>query len=416
MRKPFYGWIILLAGIMIMAISVGIVYNCLPLYIVPICDEMGFSRRAGATMETLYSVGAILVAATSVRLYKRFKIQHTMRIAAVVLSLAYFCYSRAHALWEFCLISLTASYALWSLAYIPFAIVLNNWFHKHSGCVIGLTFMGTGIGGMLFNPIVGGLIASIGWRHTFSAMSIVLAGVLIPCMLLIRDSPAEKGLEPLGTEGGGDAPSCRGDVPAGVDMAHARREARFYLLAISMAMLNVIGTGFVMTFGSYLSDRGYGVEAASRIMAGMMASLAVGKISLGWLYDRLGHRLATALAGISLAATLFAALCLPGTAAVLVMVAAFALGLAFGSVASPILTKAAYGMRDFSRINGFFVMTSGVVSSFGPVFSGWICDMTGSYEGSYWIYLGLALVFPVIIIVCLPRRKQVAAGLGEKNR
>ena len=46
---------------------------------------------------------------------------------------------------------------MWLLAYVPYAIILSNWFHKRTGFVIGLTYMGTGIGGMLFSPVVGRL-------------------------------------------------------------------------------------------------------------------------------------------------------------------------------------------------------------------------------------------------------------------
>lgn len=56
-KKIYYGWIIVAVGV-IMMMSYGIVNNCISLYVVPICSELGFTRKAGAFMSTLYSAGA----------------------------------------------------------------------------------------------------------------------------------------------------------------------------------------------------------------------------------------------------------------------------------------------------------------------------------------------------------------------
>ena len=51
-KKIYYGWIIVAVGV-IMMMSYGIVNNCISLYVVPICSELGFTRKAGAFMSTL---------------------------------------------------------------------------------------------------------------------------------------------------------------------------------------------------------------------------------------------------------------------------------------------------------------------------------------------------------------------------
>lgn len=68
-KKIYYGWIIVAVGV-IMMMSYGIVNNCISLYVVPICNELGFTRKAGAFMSTLYSAGGMLVSAVSSSLYQ----------------------------------------------------------------------------------------------------------------------------------------------------------------------------------------------------------------------------------------------------------------------------------------------------------------------------------------------------------
>ena len=59
-KKIYYGWIIVAVGV-IMMMSYGIVNNCISLYVVPICSELGFTRKAGAFMSTLYSAGGRII-------------------------------------------------------------------------------------------------------------------------------------------------------------------------------------------------------------------------------------------------------------------------------------------------------------------------------------------------------------------
>ncbi|MDY4398785.1 MAG: MFS transporter, partial [Eubacteriales bacterium] len=98
---------------------------------------------------------------------------------------------------------------------------------------------------------------------------------------------------------------------------------------------------------------------------------------------------------------------MPGTLPIIFEIALFSLGFAFGSVAIPIIAMAAFGERSFSRVNGMFMTATGIAAAMGPVFSGYICDTTGSYAGSYRAYVVIAAVFTVVIILCLAKKEKV---------
>lgn len=248
-KKIYYGWIIVAVGV-IMMMSYGIVNNCISLYVVPICSELGFTRKAGAFMSTLYSAGGMLVSAVSSSLYQAIPVKKSMRVAAVTLSAAYFCYFFADKLWQFYIISAVAGCAMWLLAYVPYAIILSNWFHKRTGFVIGLTYMGTGIGGMLFSPVVGRLIETVGWRECFAIMSIIVAFAVIPGSFIVRDKPEEKGLLPYG-ERNADEAARHISEPEGMYFHDIIRSPRFYAIAIGLSALSFVNTGFAGTFAAY---------------------------------------------------------------------------------------------------------------------------------------------------------------------
>lgn len=403
-KKIYYGWIIVAVGV-IMMMAYGIVNNCVSLYVVPICDDLGFTRKAGAFMSTLYSAGGMLVSAISSSLYQFISVKKSMRISAVTLSAAYFCYFFADKLWQFYLISAIAGCAMWLITYVPYAIILSNWFHKRKGFVIGLTYMGTGLGGMLFSPVVGRIIDMVGWRECFAIMSIIVAFAVIPGSFIVRDKPEEKGLLPYG-EGNAEEAARHISEPEGMCFHDIIRSPSFYAIAIGLSALSFANTGFAGTFAAYMSDLGYPISVASAVVSGNMASLALGKMSLGWIYDKLGSIVGTALSGAFLAAAIAAGLLMPGTLPVICEIVMFSLGFAFGSVAIPIISMAAFGERSFSKVNGAFMAVTGIAAAMGPVFSGHVCDTTGSYAASYMAYVVITVVFTAVIILCLAKSKE----------
>lgn len=404
LKKPYYGWIIVALGMVIMAASVGIVNNCMSLYIVPICDEMGYSRKAVSMLNTLLSVGSMAVAAVSAELYHHFSVRRTMQASAVVISAGYFVFAFANKLWQFYAICVVVACALWLLAYIPFAVILSNWFHKRTGFVIGLTYMGTGMGGMIFSPIIGSLIANVGWRQAMVTMAIVMAAVHIPSTFLLRDRPEDMGLKPYGAQEEKEQAQHRDTLP-GIPFAVGKHGAKFIFIAIAASVLCFANIGFCTNLPAHMSDRGYSIETASRIMSATMASLAVGKISLGWIYDKFGSRFATAIAGLMLAACPIAGIFLPGVGPIVCIVVCFSLGMAFGSVGIPIVAREAFGLRDFDRYNGALNAITGVLSAAAPIFSGFIYDATGSYVPAFVAFAAASVIFTAVLVLCL-RNKQ----------
>lgn len=399
-ERPYYGWIIVALGILIMGASVGIVNNCMSLYVVPICEEMGYSRKAVSVLSTILSVGSMAVSAISAALYHRFSVRRTMQISAVAISVGYFMLSRARELWQFYIICMVVACALWLLAYIPFAVILSNWFHRRTGFVIGLTYMGTGLGGMVFSPVIGTLIANSGWRQAMATMAVIMAAVHIPCTFFLRDRPEDMGLKPYGWDDVEEAVQHRDTLP-GIPFEVGSHGIKFLLMVAAISVLSFVNVGFSTNLPSHLADRGYSIEAASRVMSATMASLAVGKISLGWIYDKFGSRFATALSGLMLAACPLAGIFLPGAGPVACIVLCFSLGMAFGSVGIPIVAREVFGIRDFDRYNGAINAISGVLSALAPVFSGFVYDASGSYAAAFVVYIAAAVIFTAVLVFCI---------------
>ena len=404
-RRIFFGWVVVACGILVMSVTHGVVQNCFSLYIKPVTEALGFTRQGFSVCQTLTNVIYMGIALFSGKIFERFKVLGLMRIACIVLPAAYFCYSFCTQLWMFYAVSVVVGVATSFLTFLPFTLIISNWFEDRRGLAIGICFMGSGLGGMLFNALAGGWIEAFGWHAVFRILAGIQALVMIPILFLVlRVSPQEVGLQPLGS---GPVASEGGSAPVyGLTLAQAMRSFRFWALIFTALIVGLTSTMLSNTIVPHLSDIGYASTYASGVMSCYMGLLAVCKILLGGMYDRLGMRKSTF---ISVSAILVGLLGLYFGAFQpmhLFIVAGAALGCAVGTVAYPILTQSAFGTRAYATIYGIITAANSLASSVCPIFTNSVYDGTGSYSPALVTSIVLALAVLGLLFTIRPLRPE----------
>ena len=242
-RRIFFGWVVVACGILVMSVTHGVVQNCFSLYIKPVTEALGFTRQGFSVCQTLTNVIYMGIALFSGKIFERFKVLGLMRIACIVLPAAYFCYSLCTQLWMFYAVSVVVGVATSFLTFLPFTLIISNWFEDRRGLAIGICFMGSGLGGMLFNALAGGWIEAFGWHAVFRILAGIQALVMIPILFLVlRVSPQEVGLQPLGS---GPVASEGGSAPVyGLTLAQAMRSFRFWALIFTALIVGLLGLYF----------------------------------------------------------------------------------------------------------------------------------------------------------------------------
>ena len=162
----FYGWLVVIACFLVMGVSVGVVNNSNGVYVKPVCADMGFSRGAMAMNNTIIAACQMAVAFLAGRIYARFELKAVMRVSGLVMGLGYMAYSQARNLWMFYGISLVVGLAQGLLVAVSVSMLITNWFHARRGTAMGIASMGSGVGGMICNPLAAQLIGTVGWRQT----------------------------------------------------------------------------------------------------------------------------------------------------------------------------------------------------------------------------------------------------------
>lgn len=402
-RKSFNGWFIVAAGMAMMATSVGIVNNCFGLLVVPACTELGFSRQAMAGNQTMLSLGVLITALTGGKLFNRRNLVGYMRAGSLVMCALYFLFAVVKSLPLFYVVALATGIAQGTINFMAFTLLISAWFRENRGLAMGLTYMGSGLGGMLFNAIGGRLIENIGWRRTVVVYGIILCAVILPLVFfVIRMDPKaieeEKEIKPAGKKGA--RTFLR--VPA------------FYIIGLDIIVSGMAVNGIATTSTPYYTDVFSSGTIAANLASGFMASLAFGKFFLGVLYDKLGMIRSTLLTRALLIISLLSLMLGRHPAFVATFLLLVGLAAATSSISVPFFSRAVSTAETETEITGIYSALSSLGALCAPVFCGGFCDRTGSYAQAYLVMAVMVAVILAPVMLTLERLQKRQRGAPKQ--
>ena len=407
-KKIFYGWIIVAAGCVIMAATMGILSNCNSLFIKPISEDLGLSRQAVSAIISLLNFGSMAASFFAGRIFNETNIIRIMKAAVIVMVLSCFVSSFATDIRMLYVTFAINGITMCLTTTLPMTFILNNWFKDKVGYALGLASMGSGFGGALFSAIAGQLITRTGWRMTYRILALSILVTAVPCIfLLLRLKPEEMGLEPYREKKESTEQTAGSDEPlTGYTFAEARRKPLFWIICVAAVTLGFCMNGMYSSVSANLQDNGYSLAFSANFISICMLVMAACKILLGKVFDRFGVRIGFCWACLWLfLATLGLLLCrIP--AALLLIVVGIGFGFIFGAVVFPLSIPLIFGKKDYRSIMGPYASLISMGGVFGPVIFGRVYDMTGSYNPAY--IFNLIAVGAVILIMfrLLPNRND----------
>ena len=380
-----------------LAVQNGIVMSFAVLYL-PLVTEFGASRAEVATVQSavllLGGLGAPLVGWAFDRLGPRRLVQYGALVAAAGFLLAV----RAHSL-----PALVASYGvvgglgLAALGSQPNMAVAALWYPGARGRAIAVVDLGTGFGAFCFIPLAQALVTAAGWRATLLVWVALLIGVLIPLNAFQRLPPAVHAT---------DAPAAgRGHWT----LRSAARSSPFWWIALmrfcGAAAFPVMNVHMV----AYAIGQGIAPAAAATALGAVSLVSLAGRLTTGYLSDRIGRAATLTLAYGSAAAGVgcLAMLAVTQRPQWLIAYVAF-YGMAQGSSGIIAAARCAdvFAGPTFGAIYGVLGLAVGPGEALGAWLGGRLFDATGSYLPAF----GFAVVALVAGVVAIWRVRAGAAS------
>ncbi len=373
------------------SISVGILIYSFALFVVPWVDEFSASRRnvMFAVMLSQMATGALSPFAG--RAMDRFAVRMLVPLGACVMGLGLVLVSQAQALWQIVLLFATilpAGMVLFGT--LASQTLITRWFTGKRGFAMGISAMGTSLGGFLFPPLVQLLIDEFGWRGAMQVLGVATVVLVAPLAWRV-----------LAREPDTVAQSASGSTPAPLPQhwstAELLRSRMFWLPVIAFIPLNA-GFGAVQfNLGAYTADLGYGASSAALLISLTSFAMIVGKFTFGSLGDRIDHRYLYGVAAVVLGFALLAFQAAPSYERMVagVLMLGFATGASMPLMG--VIYASRFGARAFGRVMGL-AHTFFMLGAIGPLFAGWVFDETGSYDPA----------FMALLVIMVP----MAAGIA----
>jgi len=298
--KFLYGWYMVAAS-WIMIFLTGAV--AVSIFFKPMLEDFGWDR---AVLSSVQSVALIVFTIASPflgRLIDRFGSRAMILVTVVTQVFSRVFNGVATNIWH-----LYLARFLFGVNALPATqILLNRWFVKRRGRVLGIAATGMAAGTMALAPISQYLILLWGWRATMLFWAAVTLVITLPLALSIKDNPEDKGYGPDGElldrvkstdpspEQEDTTLQAKLVVQKGSSFPEAVRTRSFWFLSASHFICG-IGCGFMMThIVIFATDVGYSDMIGASLVSVQGGVNLVGVLVTGVLSDRIARKNVLAL-------------------------------------------------------------------------------------------------------------------------
>ncbi|KAM0256039.1 hypothetical protein ACHAQJ_005238 [Trichoderma viride] len=248
-----------------------------------------FSGASSAEIDLIGSLSISLMtilAPFAVAWAKHFNSQVVVCAGGVIYGLALVLASFGKALWHFQLAQGLLLGIGTCLSFMPSMTVAPSWFGARRGLAMGIISAGTGIGGLVWAPIITACIDNLGYRNSLRLTGALSAALIFAAGLVLRWEPAMAAQLQADTI----AMSKRKrffQIP--LPGWHMAKQSKFIALALGAALLSAAYYTPVFFLAAYARTLGYSEKEGTNFISISNACNAIGKIAVGMVADRLGR-------------------------------------------------------------------------------------------------------------------------------
>ncbi len=417
----FYGWWIVLIGLLVNAVPAGLYFIGFAVLFLPITRELGMSRAAASLPFSLTrGISAVQSPLIGIAI-DRFGPGRVLFVCSLFAGLGFILLSRVESYLAYFLVVLLVLSPPIMGGFDSTSITATcRWFVRKRGMALAITVLGFAFGGAALPPILSVASDAYGWRTTLLAAGLLMWVIYLPLSTRMYSSPEERGLLPDGdappeedeTSDESSRPSAVPRSPAayeGMRPAEAFRTPTYWILSLSLAMRGMVFTAIAIHVVAIMIWKGIDEGTAGLLIAFMSLSWLPISLLMGWLGDRWDKKL-VAGAGAIIAGLGMFGLALGERIEPWQMVIVFVMW-AFSEGGLPLgwaMLADQFGRRNFGVLRGGMMATFSVLGLGTPLYAGWVFDTTQSY---FWVIIpsGALLVAAGLLGWAMPRLETATA-------
>ena len=399
-----YGWVVVIASCLIMLFPCCFTFNAASVFYPYVAEALteGNTAPVGLYITVVYLTMFVCLCILQVgRLFDSKPSNLVLTVCVACIGVAFLIMAYAPVIQLFYVAGVLLGIGNSVILYLLVPVMFGRWFKKNVSTLVGVGMALTGVGGMIFSPVATAIITAAGYSTAYLVYALVTLIVGIPCALLIKSRPEDKGLMPVGYDAAAEASKSAKAVAKvdGVTVTTALKQpVALILIAVYAACVNF---GLTMNFylPTYVKSLDAALVGADPAMIGatlasvVMFGSLIGKLILGWTNDKSvkGSVIFGLLSGI-----VGLALVLWGVQVnfFLAYIGGFLFGVFFASATTttPAIARLAFGNLDYSKIYAYITGVCALFAAFGSTAWGLIYDATGSFTGTFIVDMAIMAV------------------------
>lgn len=402
-RLPFhYGWLIAITGTFCIIACLGLGRFALGMLLPSMGKALKLSYSEMGYIGTGNFIGYLISVFIAGHIISRLGQRYFIFFSLLLVGITMIMLSRGENFFYFLFLYILTGMGSGG-ANVSMMSLVSSWFSKKTrGKAAGIMTIGSGFAILFsgfFIPYINAVKGNDGWRWNWAILGILVFVIALFCLAILKNSPRDIGLKPVGEDGGQDNIVATSDI-------NIYKLPIIYHLGVIYFLFGytyVVYATFIVT--TLVKERGF-----SESLAGNFWSI-VGLLSLlsgpvfGILSDKLGRKTGFILVfSFQFLAYLLVATGLPG-------VFLYASIFFYGVVAWSIPTIMAAAVGDYigpekaAKAFGLITFIFGFGQITGPAVAGILAERTGSFSSSYYMAAGFAAV-AIILSFLLKRPKD----------
>ena len=377
-NRIFYGWIIVIAGHLLITLD-GMVLYSFGIFLPYLNEAFGLSTAAGSSFFSLRCVCMAFSFVFAGRLIDTHDARYLTFFGGLTGAFGFLLSAYAENVWE-----LYITYSVMvgigdGFLYILPVTIISRWFVKKRALAIGIATAGVPVSGLVVNPLTTWLIESFGYERALVYLSVIFTTILCSAFL-VKNRPEDMNLKPYGEnseDAAGKTETC--DWSAKEAFSHSS----FWIMYA--AFFFGFNTFLIIIVNLFNFSLGAGITPL--VAAGAPAFIGVGSI-IGRIF--FSGVVTNILEDVRI---LFVCYFLQACSIILILSVVevwslYLFGFMFGFFYSgwvpmfPTILGRFYGLKSLGSIFGVFGTGFSLAAISGPLVSGLLFDMTQSYQNS----------------------------------
>lgn len=407
-KKLHFGYLVVAALVLTSFVPLSLGLSCAGIFYPPLSEALGVEKGVLSYYTSVLWIAALIALPVMGKLLNNKDARMCLTVAVSIIALAFVWLSCMQYLWQFFVAAAAMGVGVGMLLFLAPSTLINRWFAKRAGVMLGICMAFTGIGGMVWSTIGGLLISGIGWSATYLVFAVLSAATIPAALFMVASNPNCKGSKPYGWSEELTQADTASSLGSGVSASKAFKMPVFFLILAMCFCLNIAMPVYFM-IPSYAStlDIGLAVPLLGAIASSVaMAGQTISKLILGAVGEKWPQSSILAALGCGVVGSI-AFIFLVGSVS-FYYAAALLFGFYYGitNVMMPILTRMSFGDVEYAKIYSRVSMIASISNAVGAFVWGTIISLTNSYAA---MFVGAVLLMMItgvlVVLICKAQKK-----------